>query len=78
MGLMYKSVKPVKVYYQCDNCKVGFPAIIDDCIEKDDEGNSHTLYVYQCPECGIKETLEDVKFPYIDFIEYDDFSPYKI
>ena len=78
MGLMYKSVKPVKVYYQCDNCKIGFPEIIDSYKEKDDEGEVHDYFGYQCPNCEMKETLIDLRFPYIDFIEYDDFSPYKI
>ena len=43
---MYKSVKPVKVYYQCDNCKIGFPEIIDSYKEKDDEGEVHDYFVY--------------------------------
>lgn len=78
MGLMYRSVKPVKVYYQCDNCQIGLPEIVDSYKEKDDEDEMHTYYVYECPSCGIREVLEDLKFPYIDFIEYDDLMPYKV
>ena len=75
MGKIYRSVKPVKVYYQCDNCNIGIPNIIDSYTEKDDEGETHTLYVYLCPNCGMTATLEDIKFPYIDFIEFEDSLP---
>ena len=78
MGLLYKNVKPIKIYYQCDNCNTGFPEIIDTTEEKDDDGETHTIYTYRCPVCNIVENLEDMIFPYIDYIEYDDFLPYKI
>ena len=78
MGLVYKNVKPIKVYYQCDICKIGYPNIIDSDTTVDDEGNKHITYVYQCPNCGSIAELENLKFPYIDYIEYDDFVPYKV
>lgn len=68
MGIVYTKVKPVRVDYQCDNCKLGIVELLDSYKEKGDDGENHTIYTYKCPICGVIDSLYDIKYPYIDFI----------
>lgn len=69
MSEMIQEVQPVKVFYRCDFCNQGIVELVDEETEKDDEGEFHKIYTYRCPVCGIVDSLYDLKYPYIDYIE---------
>lgn len=71
MGEVYKKVQPIRVYYRCDFCNKGIVELIDTDKEKDDDGETHTIYTYKCPVCGIVDSLYDIKYPYIKYIDID-------
>lgn len=69
MGEMIHEVQPVKIDYRCDNCNIGIVELVDTDKEIDDEGETHTLYTYKCPHCGLISSLYDIKYPYIDYTD---------
>lgn len=68
-------VRPVKVYYKCDHCNKGIVELIDKEFEKDDDGETHIVYTYKCPICGIIDSLYDIKYPYIKYVDTDIIHP---
>lgn len=75
MSEVYKEVKPVKVYYKCDNCNEGIVDQVDCETVKCDDGEYHIICTYKCPVCGIVDQLYDKSYPYIDYIDIGDFKP---
>ena len=51
MSEVYKEVKPVKVYYKCDNCNEGIVDQVDYEAVKCDDGEYHMIFTYKCPVC---------------------------